>query len=158
MGCLRVRAALKHPHGRPAHPRAAHLSWGTLPCPRRHPEVRGPGKNYYSNARTPRRAQASNVDRKGRPQQHAVDARCPVDRTQSRDKNKQAAMTTDLTRHRVVAHERVVATSTEALRETVVACVESSRQRVTLSRELLRVLRELPRRRGDTIPSMAWSA
>ena len=46
----------------------------------------------------------------------------------------------------------------EALRETVVACVESSRQRVTLSRELLRVLREPPRRRGDTIASMAWSA
>ena len=63
-------------------------------------------------------------------------------------------MTTDLTRHRVVAHERVVATSTEALRETVVACVESSRQRVTLSRELLRVLREPPRRRGDTIASV----
>ena len=111
-----------------------------------------------SNARRPGRAQASNADRKGRPQQHAVDARCPVDRTQSRDKNKQATMTTDLTRHRVVAHERVVATSTEALRETVVVCVESSRQRATLSRELLRVLREPPRRRGDTIASMAWSA
>ena len=75
-----------------------------------------------------------------------------------RRQNKQAAMTTDLTRHRVVTHERVVATSTEALRETVVVCVESSRQRVTLSRELLRVLREPPRRRGDTIASMAWSA
>ena len=109
---------------------------------------------------TPGAPESASIERgpQGTDEQHAVDARCPVDRTQSRDKNKQAAMTTDLTRHRVVAHERVVATSTEALRETVVACVESSRQRATLSRELLRVLREPPRRRGDTIASMAWSA
>ena len=150
-GAKNTRTVVPRIQGRPIHPGARCRARGDM----RRPEARA--KIITVTPGAPESA-ASNADRKGRPQQHALDARCPVDRTQSRDKNKQAAMTTDLTRHRVVAHERVVATSTEALRETVVVCVESSRQRVTLSRELLRVLRELPRRRGDTIPSMAWSA
>ncbi len=69
-------------------------------------------------------------------------------------------MTTDLTRHRVVAHERVVATSTEALRETVVVCVESSRQELRYPESYcaslanLRAVEETPSRRWRGVPEI----